>query len=59
MFPRFPLKASYNGVCPWGKCSHVYHPKTDNSGIYNDHGVHSGRAEICTANFWKVIGPFL
>uniref|UniRef100_A0A6N2KGM5 Sugar phosphate transporter domain-containing protein n=1 Tax=Salix viminalis TaxID=40686 RepID=A0A6N2KGM5_SALVM len=27
---------------------------TDNSGIYNDYGVHSSRAEICTANFWKV-----
>ena len=53
------MKASYNGVCPWGKCSHVYHPKADNSGIYNDNGVYSGRAKIYTSNFWKVNGPLL
>ncbi|KAG6772814.1 hypothetical protein POTOM_024237 [Populus tomentosa] len=61
------MVSSYNGVCPWGKCSHVYHPKADNSGIYNDNGVYSGRAKIYTSNFWKdvtsvgliVLGAFI
>jgi hypothetical protein len=39
------LKASFNGICAWSKCSYVYNSKAHNSSIYNDHGVFLGKAE--------------
>lgn len=39
------LKASFNGICAWSKCSYVYNSKANNSSIYNDNGVFLGKAE--------------
>lgn len=50
----FSLKASYNGVCSRCKRSHVHHSKANYSGIYNDYGVLSGRAEVYNSYCWKV-----
>lgn len=53
------MKASHHGVCSWSKCSNVYHPQADNSGVYYDCGVYFGRAKIYISYNRKVNGLML
>ena len=48
------LKASFNGICAWSKCSYVYNSKAHNSSIYNDNGVFLGKAETHPTYNWQV-----
>lgn len=51
---HFSLKDSHHGVCPWSKCSNVYHPSEDHSGIYDACGVYSGGAEVYILCYFQV-----